>query len=87
VIGLEVPVEPMSFHDLQWIIPAPPPDIEILEAHQLGHEFRQEVQYRQNFDEYCQWYYETAQRHQQELQKMRRDINIFGWFFRGGRSS
>ncbi|MCU0517411.1 MAG: hypothetical protein MUC60_11230 [Oscillatoria sp. Prado101] len=75
----------MSFNDLRWLAPAPQPEIEILEAHQTAREFYREVQHRQDFDSYCQWYYSTAERHRQELQKMRGDINIFGWFLRGRR--
>ncbi|EAW38241.1 hypothetical protein [Lyngbya sp. PCC 8106] len=58
-------------------------EIEILQAYQVTHEFYQEVQYREDFEQYCQWYAETAERHQQELQKMRGDINLFSWFLRG----
>ncbi|MBW4678891.1 MAG: hypothetical protein KME19_02105 [Microcoleus vaginatus WJT46-NPBG5] len=73
----------MKFNDLRWIVPAPQPDIEILETHQISREFYREVEQREEFNEYCRWYYETAQKNQQELEKMRGDINIFGWFFRG----
>ena len=73
----------MKFNDLRWIVPAPQPDIEILETHQISREFYREVEQREEFNEYFRWYYETAQKNQQELQKMRGDINIFGWFFRG----
>lgn len=59
------------------------PAAEILKAHQLTREFHQEVEYREDFNQYCQWYYETAERHRQELEKMRGDINIFGWFSGG----
>lgn len=56
------------------------PAAEILKAHQLTREFHQEVEYREDFNQYCQWYYETAERHHRELEKMRKDINILGWF-------
>jgi hypothetical protein len=73
-------------HDLRWIAPIPPePDFAVLEAHQLGYEFREEVQQRARFDRYCQWYYATALNHQREAQKMQNDINLFGWFCRGRR--
>ena len=73
----------MSFKELRSIFPALQPEIEILEAHQVAREFYREVEYREDFANYCQWYYETAERHQKELQKMRGDLNIFGWFLRG----
>ena len=68
--------------DFQRIIPAPPshPLIEIFESHRLTHEFYQEVEYRDEFKAYCQWYRETALKHKEELDKMQGDINIFGWF-------
>jgi hypothetical protein len=67
--------------ELQRIIPTPPPAAaDIFATYQLVQEFRQEVEYRQEFEHYCQWYGATAQRHQQELKKMRNDINLFGWF-------
>lgn len=74
---------------LNWehIIPqAPPPPgeiIEALEATTTTREFYQEVEYREDFDRYCQWYYETADRHRQEMQKMLGDFNLLGWFWRG----
>ncbi len=75
----------MSFNEFRSILPAPQPEIETLEAHQIAKDFYREVEYRQDFKNYCQWYYETAQRHRDELQKMRNDFNFFGWFLRGRR--
>ncbi|MBC6481806.1 MAG: hypothetical protein GDA56_32645 [Hormoscilla sp. GM7CHS1pb] len=67
--------------ELQRIVPAPQPEMmEILEAHQVTREFYQELQYREEFERYCDWYYLTAQQNQQELQQMRSELNIFGWF-------
>lgn len=54
--------------------------VEALQVHQLTREFHQEVEYRDEFAQYCSWYYQTAARHRQELEKMRRDVNILGWF-------
>ena len=59
-----------------------PAQQEILEAHEVTYEFRREVQYRQDFERYCQWYHLTAQAHRQELAKLRGDVNILGWFRR-----
>jgi hypothetical protein len=56
------------------------PAAEIFQAYQVTHEFYQEAQYREAFQQHCQWYYETAQSHQQELEKMRGDFNLLGWF-------
>ena len=53
---------------------------EICQVYQTTQEFYQEVKYREDFKNYCQWYYAVAEQHQKELQKMRSDINIFGFF-------
>ena len=55
---------------------------EVLEAYEVTYEFRREVQYRQDFERYCQWYQLIAERHRQELAKLRGDVNILGWFRR-----
>lgn len=54
-------------------------DLELLEAAQLTHDFYQEVRDRQDFEAYCQWYYDLAAQHRRELESMRNDINILGW--------
>lgn len=66
----------------QFIVPAPPPPADIFATYELAHEFHREAQYRQEQERYGEWYRATAERHQQELQKMRGDINLFGWFCR-----
>ncbi|MBD2183466.1 hypothetical protein [Aerosakkonema funiforme] len=72
--------------ELRRIIPLPPvAGDEIFAAYQATSEFYQEVRYREEFERYCQWYYTTAQRHRQELQKMKREVNILGWFRWGRR--
>lgn len=70
-------------HELQNIVPEPTPTAEIFQRHQVVREFYDEVKYRQEFELYCQWYYATAKQHQQELQKMQGDFNIFAAFRRG----
>ncbi len=55
---------------------------EIFQVDQTTQEFYQEVKYREDFNNYCQWYYAIAEQHQKELQKMRGDINIFGFFLK-----
>lgn len=73
--------------DLRWIAPIPPePEHQFLGEHQLTHEFYIEVQQRQEFERYCEWYDTTAAQHRQELTKMQSDFNLLGWFYRGRRS-
>lgn len=67
---------------IRYIVPAPPPAADIFASYQLAHEFHREVYYRQELERYSEWYRQTAERHQQELQKMQGDINLFGWFCR-----
>lgn len=63
--------------------PLPPPSQhEIFEAHFLSHRFHREVQQREAFAAYCQWYRQTAERHRQELMRMRGDVNLLSWFRR-----
>lgn len=71
--------------DNQRIIPAPQPTPEAFIVHKMTHDFYQEVKYREAIENYCQWYWAMAEKHQQELQKMQQDINILGWFYRGWR--
>ncbi|MGA7932878.1 MAG: hypothetical protein WCA35_04805 [Kovacikia sp.] len=69
-------------NDLRWFAPLSQPILEALEVHQVTQEFRWEVQYREEFDRYCEWYRMTAKKNQQELQKLQGDLNLFGWFCR-----
>ena len=68
--------------ELQRIVPASPPTVDIFATYQLASEFHREIQYRQEYQRYCEWYQLTAEHHRQELQKMRGDFNLFGWFCR-----
>ena len=71
---------------LQHIIPAPQAEIEQTFApYHTTRQFYREVQSRQALKLYCDWYYTTAERHRQELQQMRSELNILGWFRRGRR--
>lgn len=72
-------------NELRPIIPAPQPDIEDFAAYQATSQFYREVQSREAIKCYCDWYYSTAKLHQQELQQMRGELNILGWFRRGRR--
>jgi hypothetical protein len=65
-----------------YIIPALPPTADFFAPYQLAWEFRRETQTREDLNAYCQWYYETAERHRQEVKSMRNDVNILGWFWR-----
>lgn len=73
-------------NDLRWFAPQPQPVPEAIIVHELTREFYREVEHREEFDRYCQWYRLAAEQHQRELQKMRGDINLFGWFCRKRRS-
>ncbi len=69
--------------DFPQIIPSEHSEVEEnLLVHQTTREFYDEVQTRSEFQQYCHWYYATAERHRQELEKMRGEINIFAWFRR-----
>ncbi|MGB3239847.1 MAG: hypothetical protein WBB29_16245 [Geitlerinemataceae cyanobacterium] len=69
--------------DFREIIPIPEQAVdEAFAVHQTSQEFHREVQYREELESYCQWYYATAEANRQELVKMRGELNIFGWFLR-----
>lgn len=55
---------------------------EYLVLHQAAQEFRLEVDYRQQFDAYCQWYYQTAAENRANLLQMQGEINLRGWLSR-----
>lgn len=66
----------------QPIIPEPPSELDVLRRHQLSYDFRDEVNYRDEFQRYCQWYYQTAAQHQHELRQMRKDLRLLRLFYR-----
>lgn len=69
--------------DFREIIPNPGQAVdEIFTVHQTTQEFYREVEYREELDRYCQWYYATAEANRQEFIKMRGELNIFSWFIR-----
>jgi hypothetical protein len=72
---------PNSF--FQRIVPLSSAEAEILEIYQDTYEFYQEVRSRQALEEYSQWYYAVAEQHRQDLETMRKEINVMGWFCRG----
>ena len=55
---------------------------EAIELQQIAYEFRQELQYRDDFEAYCQWYYAAAAQHRAELAAMKNDIPFFSWLCR-----
>ncbi|WP_041919048.1 hypothetical protein [Gloeocapsa sp. PCC 7428] len=69
-----------QFH---YIIPLLPPETqEIFATYQATRQFYHEVQIRTELQQYCDWYFTTAECHRQELEQMRSEINIFSWFRR-----
>lgn len=71
------------FH--QQIIPIPQPRVhELLTVYALTYEFRQEVQYREAFEEYCQWCYRMAEQHQREWEAMQKEVSFWNWLRRPG---
>ncbi|MBD6615843.1 hypothetical protein FNW02_08375 [Komarekiella sp. 'clone 1'] len=69
--------------NLPYILPVPQPQAEeTFATHQTTHQFYQEVKTRLEFQSYCEWYYTTAERNRQDLEKMRGELNIFQWFRR-----
>jgi hypothetical protein len=66
-----------------WDLLAPSPAaVECFAMHQLAVEFRRELEQRQAFRDYCDWYATVAAQHRQELEQMQSDWNLFGWFCR-----
>jgi hypothetical protein len=56
--------------------------IEHLELHHFAQEFRLEVDYRQQFEAYCQWYYHTAEQNRRDFEQMQGELNLRDWFSR-----
>lgn len=61
-------------NELRQIISAP--------QDHLTRKFYQEVQAREAWFYYCLWYHTTSVSHQEELRRMRDELNIMGWFNR-----
>ena len=69
------------FDPTYWLVSTPKPAAkESFAVYEITFEFSREVQQRQAFDAYCQWYEQTAMENRRDLQQMRREINILGWF-------
>ncbi|MEM9818635.1 MAG: hypothetical protein AAF827_19800 [Cyanobacteria bacterium P01_D01_bin.6] len=56
--------------------------VEVFELHQMAYDFHQEVDSREAFEAYCDWYEQTAACHRQELDAMKHDIDLLGMFWR-----
>jgi len=69
-------------HISRHIIPSPPPEVDLLEPYRDTHAFYQEVELRQAFNHYCQWYYQIAEQNRRDLETMRQEFNIMGLFSR-----
>lgn len=54
--------------------------IESLVLHQAAQAFRLEVEYREQLEAHCQWYYQTAAENRATLARMRREINLRAWW-------
>lgn len=69
--------------ELHHIIPSPQPQVdETFASYQTTHQFYHEVQARSQLKKYCDWYDTTAEKHRQELERMRGELNIMQWFRR-----
>lgn len=51
-----------------------------LAAHQATFDFQREVEHRQAFEDYCQWYYRLAKQNQAEMLAMQNDADSFLWW-------
>ncbi|WP_071191436.1 hypothetical protein [Trichormus sp. NMC-1] len=70
-------------NELPYIVPSPQPEVdETFASYQTTHQFYHEVQTRSEFQDHCQWYYTTAAENRRDLEKMRGELNIMGWFRR-----
>lgn len=68
---------------LQRIIPLPQPEAQdVFHAHQVTRAFYDEVKHREELERYYEWYALTAKKHQQELEQMRGEFNLFRFFSR-----
>jgi hypothetical protein len=61
--------------------------IEHLELQHIAQEFRLEIEYRHQFEAYCDWYYCTAQQNRRDYEQMQAELNIREWFSQAIRSS
>ena len=74
--------DPLQSNPLQSIVLIPDQVPEAFQGHQLAHQFRYEHEQRRAFEDHCRWYEQIAAQHQQELEAMRCELNLFRWFCR-----
>lgn len=54
---------------------------EALELHQAAIDFQRELEHRQAFEDYCQWYYRIAEQNRAEMASMKNSGASFsGWW-------
>ncbi|MBD2665463.1 hypothetical protein B6N60_04399 [Richelia sinica FACHB-800] len=69
--------------NLPYILPSSQPPVEeAFATYQTTKQFYHEVETRSEFQRYCQWYHSTAAQNRRDLDKMRGELNIMGWFRR-----
>ncbi|MGD1907977.1 MAG: hypothetical protein ACFB0C_18585 [Leptolyngbyaceae cyanobacterium] len=52
---------------------------ESLILHQMAQQVRAEIQHREAFNRYCEWYAAIALEHQQDLEKMQAEPQLLTW--------
>lgn len=72
----------MRYTDHRWMPPTASLEAEIFEVYYATHQFYQEAHRREDIDRTRDWYHTIAAQNRQELEKMRGDLNLFGWFCR-----
>ncbi|GAP93506.1 hypothetical protein NIES2104_00120 [Leptolyngbya sp. NIES-2104] len=72
----------MPIQNHRWFLPSIHAEPELFEIYRSTHQFYQEVHSRVEHDRYCEWYAEVSEQNRRELEKMRGDVNLFGWFRR-----
>jgi hypothetical protein len=65
---------------------ATPQDVvEYLKLQHIAQEFRLEIEYREQFEAYCDWYYRIAEQNRQDYGRMQSELNLWEWFSRAVR--
>jgi len=72
----------MNLGEPHWLIQRLPTVADILGTYQITYEFYQEVHDRGEHQRHCQWYRQVAQQNQEELERLRGDVNLLGFFYR-----
>ncbi len=63
----------------RWL--ATPQEVtEYLHLHQAAQDFRLELEHREHFEAYCQWYAQVATENKLDLDRMRSELNLLTWF-------